>query len=813
MTAGRVPRVWLLSWGFVSLWSLWSVAPLATASREPPVDHCAVSTKPQATWTSGFLSGNGNLGVVMHGDPHEETLVVTGKLYLPRGESENVPDLAAFKDEFRKAGLAAGRDGPAVVNRMIVEKIGTSIVQIDPLHPAFTLRLAMRGGSGAPVGYRMTQNFTSGELMVRWFDDQGEWTRRIFVSRPDGVIVMALTGPKGRVGCELAMEVGHPQVRTETSAEDGWLAAKNTYVGGKGGYDNLIRIVPSGGRSSSQDGRIVVENADGILLIMHVRSWKAPLPRVRSEAWAFSPEHPNFRSGIVTSRLPEMKGALSRLTPDYDQLFAPHAKEHGALYGRVALDLNGGEDRSATSEELLSRAAAEGVMSHALAERLYHACRYLTICSTGDTPPNLQGIWTGTWSPDWSGGYTLDSNLQLGIQSLLSGNLPELMEGFFDLVDSWLPDWRLNARKLFGFRGALASLHASSHCLLLPRPGFPREQTAIGNAGWLLHFYYDYYQFTGDREFLSGRFLPLAREIALFYEDFLAGTEDDEGRYRFYLGSSPEQHTLIANATYSIAVAKNVLTTLIAACRELDLDEPDIGKWEAMLAKMPPYLVNGAGELQEWSWAGVAEVPNHRHHSQFLPLYQFCEFDRERTPELWRAAGRAFDLKVREWLRRVQGANSNHITHGMMNQGQCAARLGRGDVVYEVVSRMVTRQYVHPGFMMGYWPGPRGFGFDPVGTIPDIVNNALIFAWTDTVDILPALPREWPTGVIRGILLRGQIRVEELAWDIPSKKVRLTLLSMKNQSVSLRFPSHLALASRRLDLRQGVPAHVEIALP
>ena len=60
---------------------------------------------------------------------------------------------------------------------------------------------------------------------------------------------MSISGPKGKVDCELAMEVQHPQVKTELTVEDGWLAAHNTYLKGKGGYDNLIRVVPTGGQA------------------------------------------------------------------------------------------------------------------------------------------------------------------------------------------------------------------------------------------------------------------------------------------------------------------------------------------------------------------------------------------------------------------------------------------------------------------------------------------------------------------------------------------------------------------------------------
>jgi len=775
---------------------LTAVEPLSDA---PDIAHSAVSTTPLKDWPSGFLTGNGNMGVIMCGNPWDESLVITGKLYLPTGSREIMPDLSAYRDEFKQAGLAAGKDGPARVHDLMLAKSGQVLVNTDPLHPAFFLQMTMQGKSETYANYRMTENFATGELQARWSNAQGEWTRKLFVSRADDVIVLSLTGPKGKVNCDVAMQVEHPLVKTEPTVEDGWLAAHNTYLKGKGGYDNLIRVVPSGGDMSVQKDKLSIHGADSLVMIMQVKRWNTPLPRTQSEAWASAPENPIYRNPRQANPLPEMKAFLSGLTADYAKLLAPHAKAHGRLYGRLAIDLGGGHDRQATSEELLARAAKENKMSRALAERLYNACRYLIICSSGDTPPNLQGIWTGTWSPAWSGDYTTDSNLQLEVQSMMSCNMPELMESYFNLVDSWVPDWRLNARKVYGFRGVVSNPRASNTCLLLHWGGeWPGEQCAIGLAGWMLHFYHDFYQFTGDRKFLAERFVPLAKEIALFYEDFLAGTEDANGKYRFYMGYSPE-HGMSANTTFDISIAKNVFSTLIAACKELDIDRDKLPEWQAMLDKMPPYLCNERGELQEWSWPGVEEDYNQRHHSQFLPLYQFCEFSRNLTPGLWQASELAFEQKTKHWLWNTESSNSNHITHGMMNQGQCAARLGRSDVVYDVLERMTTRRYVFPSFMISYWPDLNGFGFDPVGTIPDVLNNSLIFAWNGTVDLLPALPKEWPQGSIKGVLLRGQIQVEELKWDIPGGKLSLRLTSGKKQAVTLQLPPGVRIQAARMD--------------
>lgn len=757
----------------------------------------ATSTRPARSWTEAFLSGNGRMGVMMFGQPYSETVVLNHcKLYLPRGSREIVQDLAASMPEIKAAGLKAGINGPAIVHKMMREKTGQKIIHTDPFHPACLLKLEMASQSKAFTDYKMTEDFKTGELDVGWSDAAGKWQRKMFVSRADNVAVMSISGPKGKVGCTLSMDIRHALVKPEIKAAGEWMSAHVVYVKGKGGYDCLIRVVADGGKVKGAGGRTTVSGADGILLIMQVRTWKTPLPKTQSEAWAYSPKHPDFGPGHKTNLLGDMKKALAGLKADYDSLFEPHVKLHGKLFSRVKLDLNGGKDRLAPSEELLKRAAETDRMPPALTERMYDACRYLIICSSGMNPPNLQGIWTGTWRPAWSGDYTLDSNMQLEIQSMMSCNMPELMESYFSTVESWLPDCRLNAKKLYGCRGIVSNPRASNTCLLLHWGRWPGEQ-CIGCMGWMAHFFYDYYLFTGDRKHLAKRAIPLLKETALFYEDLLAGTEDARGKYRFFLGYSPE-HGMTANTTFDISVAKAVLTYLIEGCEELGIEKDGAKKWKAMLAKMPPYLVNEGGGLQEWSWPGAGEDYNQRHHSHFLPLYQFCEFDRDRTPVLWKASGVAFEGKVKGWLRRVKGSNSNHITHGMMNQGQCAARLGRSEVVGEVMSRMATKRYIYPSFMISYWPGLRGFGFDPVGTIPDVINNSLVFCAGGVLDILPALPVEWSTGSISGVLVRGQIRIDRLAWDKPSGKIDLTLTSGRKQDITLRLPVGIRMTSAKV---------------
>ena len=111
---------------------------------------------------------------------------------------------------------------------------------------------------------------------------------------------------------------------------------------------------------------------------------------------------------------------------------------------------------------------------------------------------------------------------------------------------------------------------------------------------------------------------------------------------------------------------------------------------------------------------------------------------------------------------------------------------------------MDTRRYLYPSFMIGYWPGPKGFGFDPVGTIPDVVNNSVACCWDGVLDLLPAVPEQWPRGSISGVLVRGQIRIDKLAWDRAAGSVDLTLTSGVAQTIVVRLPPAGRITSMKI---------------
>ena len=648
------------------------------------------STEPAKSWERAFVTGNGRMGAMVYGRPDHETIVANHcRLFLPLGSREIVPDVAKFLPEVRQLIREKGY-GPAY-NFMLAkakEQGFPGLIWTDPFHPGFELKIETTS-KGAVRDYLRTEDFATGEVAVRWTDDEGTHLRRLFVSRPDNVIVLSLRGPRrGALHCTLATApIQHPLIRSDKS----FLDSHNVYVKGKGGYDAAVRVSVSGGKVEPEGDKLRVAGAHEVLALMRIEPWKKP----------------------EESSLERLQAELRKLPKTYDALFRPHAKAHGEIFNRVTLDLGGGADRALPSEVLLDRAAKEGKPSPALLEKMYDAGRYVFICASGELAPNLQGIWTGTWSPAWSGDFTQDTNLQAAIGSGLSGNMLECMEGYYKLIESFVPDCQENARKIYGCHGVLTNSRASNTCLMLHwGNGWP-GQFWTGGAGWLAHWFYDHYLYTGDREFLAQRTVPLLKQIALFYEDFLF--VDETGKYRFSPSFSPETE-MGDNSTMDIAVAKEVLTNLIAACEELKIEQESIPKWRAMLAKMPPYRINELGELSEWGLPGHREHYGHRHHSHLYPVFQSHEFTPELTPELWKAAQAAVLKKIK--------SNGEQSSFGRMQAGLSAAYLRMAEEAYGRLAIMAVRKSMYPSLITSHEPNQGIFNTDANGSIPELLSGA-----------------------------------------------------------------------------------------
>jgi hypothetical protein len=741
------------------------------------------SSAPASRWDYGFLTGNGRIGAIVYGQPIDETIVFNhARLYLPIPRPP-VADLGKRFPEVRRIIREKGHKDAVAFSDKQAQQQGHFWYQSDPYHLAFELKLNMPT-SGAVTNYLRTTDFQTGEVAVRFQDADGEVVRRLFASEPGNAIVMSIARPNGKpVSLTLTPESnidklkasprddlvnrGQPVdnfLKSELRVEKDWILYENAYTAAPGGYDNAVRVIAKGGRVESDGDSIKVTAANEVLLIAGIEWYAKRQP----------------------GSLAALKKRLAALPTNYQALLKPHASTWSAKFNRVTLDLGGGADRQLASEELLARAKAGGFkrVPPALMEKLYDACRFYFLCSSGELPPNLQGIWNGVFTAPWGGSYTYDTNIEMAMDSALSANMPEGMDGFFRLIESLLPDWRANAKNLFGARGVVGQISGSPNTgLNLAYGGQWAWQFWPSGAGWIASYYFDYYRFTGDKTFLAKRAVPLMKDIALFYEDYLTET-DDKGFYIFRPSCSPEVGGLTwsDNSVLDVAVAKELLTNLIAACDELRIEQDNVAKWRAMLKKMPPYQIGPDGALAEWADGSFRHAYAHRHHSPFYPIFRSFEFTPDGTPELWKAVNVAYSKKVDQWLRKTRVDNAG-IPFGRAFNAQCAAYLGRGDKVEEILNAMTDR--IYPSMFMALSPNNL-FNFDGLGAYPDIINRSLAFSLNGTLDLLRAIPPGWETGSITGILARGQLKIDRLSWNQSKRMVNLALTSGIAQTITVR---------------------------
>jgi hypothetical protein len=287
------------------------------------------------------------------------------------------------------------------------------------------------------------------------------------------------------------------------------------------------------------------------------------------------------------------------------------------------------------SEELLASSSFENFNQDLLVQ-LIKACRYNNICSTGELPPTLQGIWGGTWMPKWSGDFTLNGNIPSVIAAGLNGNFPEITRAYLNIMTSWYDDFKLNAKQLFGMDGVYVPSRGSDmgNCYTF-NVEYPMLYWWAG-APWASHFFYDYWMYTGDEKFLKNKALPFMLDAYSFIKDILYKHDDE---YIFIPSYSPEigpvgKHPIAINATMDVAVVKQLVRNLITLAKQGYIENAAVDEYKDILENLPKYAIDKNGELKEWIWEGFENDNAHRHASHLYPLFDGVDPEFINNPSL-----------------------------------------------------------------------------------------------------------------------------------------------------------------------------------
>lgn len=728
------------------------------------------SREPGHTTSQGLTSGNGPMVIEVACDPYaEQVLFHHESLLMPWKRPFEAPNVAHIFPQVRQM-ILDGKYQEAI--EFAFTEMDKGPVKVNtwphPTIPAFIMHLDSPMSSSV-TDYLRTLNFEDGEVNVHWSDERGEWLRQAFVSRPDNLVVQLLTAAKGqllntRILVQKAggMRMGNGMMRAPSGSGSSEVhqdfneqrliyKCRLDPSTDNSGYAGVVRVVRNGGSARMEDDTLVIEKASSVMLLTRIE-WFSDYSEEKVEA---------------------LRQGLEGLTPDYSALLERHRKIQSELMNRVTVDFGGSSQYGMSTEELLDDQRSRPDFSPALLERIFQMGLYWFIYTSGKYCSMVAET---------------NANINLQISPSPQADLREGMDAYFNWMESLTPDYKVNAKNIFGMRGTHYSLwpdkgvgvdfhysRAASTGEIWPHPYW------LSAGGWCIRPFWDHYLTTGDLDFLRDRVVPAYKDLALFYEDFLTVTGKD-GNYIFVPSFSPENNPantspsamLVINATMDISVCREVLTNLIQACELLGIEADSIPNWKAIMAKLPPYLLEPDGTLKEWAWPTLDERYSHRHVSHLYGVWPGDEIDPDRTPELALAAIIANRKRVPERL----------AAHGRCHRALAGARLKDCYMVETELRQLIEQGYFAATIRASHdpWAFPMP---DAQGGVPTIIMEMLLYSRPGVIELLPALPPGLMKGSIQGMLARTFARIDKFAWNMETRSVELEVTSFRKQDVRL----------------------------
>ena len=632
---------------------------------------------PAAQWDHAFPIGNGRLGAMVFGTVNRERIQLNEETLWMGGrrDRDNPEALAALPDVRRLLFAGQPREAYALAERKMM---GTPS-RLESYQSLGDLRLIF-DHEGDINHYRRELDLDAAIVRVTYRVDGVRYTREVFASHPDQVIVVRLSVDRPGALTFSTWIDRQQAARTEIVGND-----RLDLVGRLSGRDGLaflasVRILREGGTQETFPERIHVEGANAATIVVAAgTSFKSGSTASPTEAASRDPDLP---ARVRADADRDLKTASAKR---YADLADAHSADHRQLYQRVSLRLGpASSDMSSTpTDERLAR-VAKGASDPGLDALYFRFGRYLLIASSrpGDLPANLQGLWNDSMSPPWDADYHLNINLEMNYWPAEVTNLAELHEPLFAFLESLREPGRRTARVHYGARGFVA--HHITDVWGFTSPGdLPRSGLWPTGAAWLAQHLWEHYQFNPDRAFLE-RAYPTLKEAAEFFLDYLV--EDPPGRLVSGPSVSPENRYRLPNGQVGILtmgpsmdhqIISGLFTEVARASEMLGIDAPFRAKVLAAQKRLPPPTVGRHGQIQEWSEDYDEPEPGHRHISQLFALHPGDQITVRGTPTLAAAARATIERRLAHGGRthRLEPRVDHQLLGALSRRGESLRKL------------------------------------------------------------------------------------------------------------------------------------------
>lgn len=485
--------------------------------------------RPAATWHEALPVGNGRLGCMVRGGVsvdrlwlNEDSLWSAGPIPSPakkEGVAEGIRKVRKlmFEDRLMEGERLLWKTISVGGSRHVNGFGCSELLGILDLHFS---------GKASVVDYRRDLDLDAAVARVRYSTNGVTFTREVFSSEPDQVIVARLEADRPGKITFVAELLRGTAATTRADGSDSLVMTGQVYAV-KDGMKFIARVkaIAEGGRAFTRDGHLHVEGADAVTLLVACGTDYLPKP-------------PAFRGKPCEGITAKQIAAAAKKS--YAKLRDAHLAAHRKLFRRV--DIRLGKTAEATSalptDDRLKTFSRTG--DPELLALCFQYGRYLLISSSrpGTQPANLQGIWIGDFSPSWNGDYHLDLNVQMCYWPAGVCNLAECALPVADLVRWMVPSGRETARRYHGVeKGWVCHIVTNPHGYTRPI-AHPRYGYVPGCAAWLMQTLWEHYAFTQDKEYLR-RVWPLFREAGEFWLEWLV-PDPGTGKLVSGPGTSPE---------------------------------------------------------------------------------------------------------------------------------------------------------------------------------------------------------------------------------------------------------------------------------